>query len=553
MKKMLISAVSVAMLSVMALSGCTGTEKAIEPSDKQDPQAAKNVNPAGMFPIVKEKVTMKVLVVANALVEDFATNTFTKQLEEKTNIHLEWEVVPSKSAQEKLNLVLASADYPDIIMGFGVTPTQQMIFGEQGVFLPLNQMIDTYSVDFKKALEKFPLVKESITDTRGNIYALPTVNDCFQCSMSQKMYIYKPWLDKLGLKMPTTTDEFYEVLKAFKEKDPNGNGKADEIPLAGAPAPSGSDLALFMMNAFTPYNKSGLILNNGKIEAAFTKPEWKDGLQYLQKLYAEKLISPQSFTQDTNQLKQMAENPDIAVLGAASANNVSVITQISGKSGRWLEYVTVPPLKGPKGVQVAALNPFNAGVGQFIITKANKNPEAAFRLADYLYSEEATFPSVNGVEGKQWKKASATDIGLDGKPAKWVELIPFGQVQNDFWAQSGVFFFDDTIRLSKAADPKTPNLAYILYKETKEKYDPYKQKVDTVVPPLYLTTEQASEMADLSKTITDYGNQMFVRFVTGDVNLEKGWADYLKQLDSMKINRYLQINQEAYDTKYKKK
>lgn len=79
----------------------------------------------------------------------------------------------------------------------------------------------------------------AITAPDGNIYALPSINDCYHCSMAQKMWIYKPWLDKLGLDVPTTTDELYTVLKAFKDKDPNGNGKADEVPLTGAPRGSG--------------------------------------------------------------------------------------------------------------------------------------------------------------------------------------------------------------------------------------------------------------------------------------------------------------------------
>ncbi len=78
-----------------------------------------------------------------------------------------------------------------------------------------------------------PQVKSLITLLDGKIYGLPHINDCYHCSMSQKMWVYKPWLDKLGLKVPETTDEFEAMLKAFKEKDPNGNGKADEIPLSG--------------------------------------------------------------------------------------------------------------------------------------------------------------------------------------------------------------------------------------------------------------------------------------------------------------------------------
>ncbi len=100
-----------------------------------------------------KKSTLKILVKGSASVEDFATNDFTKWLEEKTNVHIEWEVAPEKSANEKLNLVLSSGDYPDVIMGFGVSPTQMMIYGNQGVFLPLNDLIDKHGVEIQKNVQ----------------------------------------------------------------------------------------------------------------------------------------------------------------------------------------------------------------------------------------------------------------------------------------------------------------------------------------------------------------------------------------------------------------
>src|SRR5699024_315051 len=139
-----------------------------------------------------------------------------------------------------------------------------------------------------KMFEELPHVKEAITAPDGNIYALPQVNECYHCSYSQKLWIYQPWLDELGLEMPTTTDEFYEVLKAFKEDDPNGNGKADEIPLAGANSGAYVKIDQFLMNSFI-YNNyfnnaQHLYVDHGNIEAAFNKPEWKDGLEYLNML-----------------------------------------------------------------------------------------------------------------------------------------------------------------------------------------------------------------------------------------------------------------------------
>ena len=108
------------------------------------------VNDPGVYPIVDEKVTIKVVARANPMVENFETNEFTKWYEEKTNVHIEWELVPEQSMQEKLNLMLASGDYPDVILGLNVSPAQQMIYGTEGVFQPLNDLIDKYSVNLKQ-------------------------------------------------------------------------------------------------------------------------------------------------------------------------------------------------------------------------------------------------------------------------------------------------------------------------------------------------------------------------------------------------------------------
>jgi putative aldouronate transport system substrate-binding protein len=550
MKKWTATSIGMIMITGSLLSGCTGQEAA--PKEAAPVPGVEKVTEAGVLPITKEKTTIKVLAKGNPYVENYSTNEFTKYLEEKTNIHIEWDIAPEKSAVEKLNLVLASGDLPDVIMGFSVPPTMQLTYGEQGTFKDLAPYIEKYGVETKKMFVLVPDVKDAITAPGQKIYALPSVNECYHCSLPQKMWIYQPWLDKLGLKMPTTTDELYEVLKAFKTKDPNGNGKADEIPLAGAAVGPFVTIDSFIMNAFTLNNGSRAYLNNGKVDVPFNKPEWRDGLAYLHKLYAEGLIAPQSFTQDRNQAKQMGENPDINILGAEVAMHNGVFTGFQGPSGRWLEVKSVPPLKGPKGVQIT---PYASSIsqGQYVITNSSKNPEAAFRVADLLFNEEMSLLSSEGRLGMDWKYADKGEMGINGKQAIWKYTDtkkPFGTLQNDSWVGYFPTLRSNDSRLGLVNDPKNPTES-ILYNETKNNYEPYKQKIETLLPQLFFTNEQAMELADLDKTITDHVKEMQARFITGDASLEKDWDGYLKNLDNMKLKRYLEINQAAYDAKKK--
>lgn len=520
---------------------------------------AKKVEPVGKvsapdtFPIVDSKLTIRVMTKTNPSVQDFETNAFTKYIEDKTNIHIEWELVPVSVAAEKLNLTLASGDLPDVIMMMDVTPEQLALYGKQGEIIPLNDYIEKYGVNTKKMFEESPLVKASIVAGDGNIYALPAPNESYHTSMRQKLWIYEPWLKALNLSMPTTTEEFYQVLKAFKTRDPNKNGIADEIPFSGAPLQSQSSrlttsIENFLMNSFTyaPYTR--IYLNDkGKVDVPFNKEGWKQGLKYLKRLYGEGLMDPQALTRDPTQLVQLGENP-VPVLGAASGPNMSAVSQLNGSSNRWKEYVAVPPLKGPNGFRVTQYDPYQVAPGQFVITSHAKNPAAIFRFADALYSRENTLRSTIGEPGKDWRWAENGEIGLNGKPAVYKAISKFGLTQNSNWSQSGITYRPYSLRLGEVADPANP-LETMLYNETKKKYEPYRVDVKTVLPPLSMSVEQSQEVVDISKTLYDYTNEMMARFVTGDADIDKQWPTYIKTLESMNLKRYLEIYQKVYDTR----
>ena len=108
------------------------------------------------------------------------------------------------------------------------------------LFIALNDLIDQYCPNLKAEMAKRPGAEERITAPDGNIYSLPFLGRSGNGWINS--FINQPWLDKLGLEMPTTLDEFYEVLKAFKTQDPNGNGIADEIPYAGVLLKKNEDL-----------------------------------------------------------------------------------------------------------------------------------------------------------------------------------------------------------------------------------------------------------------------------------------------------------------------
>ncbi len=568
MKKSILVFISLCLVAVLILAGC-GSKAPTSTDDKTSDNGQKvdsgkddvdssadaggGLSAPGEFPITAQKANLKVLIGGNAAVEDFNTNDFTLWYEEKTNVHVEFETLPVKDGSEKLNLILAGGDYPDVIMSAGLTPSQIMSYGAQGAFIPLNDMIEKHGFEIKKifADESMAYVEGLITFPDGNIYAMPDINQCYHCSMAQKLWIYKPWLDKLGLEVPKTLDEYKEILKAFKTQDPNGNGKADEIPLAGATSGWFAQLPGFFMNSFIYCdNDRNMFIKDGVIEISVNKPEWKEGLSYLRDLYAEGLISPETFTQDGDQYRQMGENPDIPILGSGVGGHIGVMAQFYGESGRWLEYVIVPPLQGPEGTKPTCYyNPYMTGFDS-VITDKCENPELAFKWLDGFYELEAMMRSLFGRPDQEWRWAKEGEIGLHGRDALYKLLVPWSEtVQNYCWVQSGPQARTDEFRLGEMANPDEP-LEIILYEATKL-YEPFRPDYTEVLPPLVFTEEQSNELSDLEKTIKDFVTQMNARFITGDADLENDWDNYVSTLEDMGIDRYVEIIQEAYDTNFK--
>ncbi|MCC2684650.1 MAG: extracellular solute-binding protein [Paenibacillaceae bacterium] len=535
--------------ALLVAAGCSENTKSTDGKSADKNAQTDIVSAAGQFPLTSEKVTLNVMVEGVASVQDYSTNNFTKWLEDKTNVHINWQVVPSdpQQAAQKLNLVLAGGDYPDVIMNFNITPTTQLIWGSQGVFLPLNDLIDKYGDETKKMFKDEPSIKSAVTAIDGKIYGLPYVNINFHEHAKNKMWLYQPWLDKLKIKPPTTTDEFEQMLLAFKTKDPNGNGKADEIALAGSP--QGAPLGTYLLNSFVYYNAANedgqyLYVDNGQIKASFADAGYKDGMKYLHKLFAEGLIYPQSFTQDKDQLKRLGENPDAEILGAVPAFTQSFV---QNGSEHFKGFTTLPPLKGPSGLRQTPWDEYLFSQGQYVITKASKHPDVAFRLADLLYNEEVTMTAKFGTKDKGWSAAKPGELGLDGKQGIWTRNADWGKgVQNDFWGQTGPSYQSEINRNGLAGNA----LATGLYKETKKNYEPYKAAKN--VPPLFFSDQQSKQLADMKNSIITYVDEMKLRFITGDADIDKSWNDYLKTLDSLQLKAYLQLFQTTYDKTYKK-
>ena len=533
---------------------------------KEEAAKAISVSAPGAFPIVEERVSLRFMWVKTAGISDIATNLLTQYMEEMTNVRILWDTV---QGNEAVRISLASGDLPDAIWGnASITTAEEQKFASEGIFVPLDSLIEKHAVNTMKVFREFPALQDALTLPDGHIYHLPNAALDNHSFLGNKAWIYKPWLDDLGRGVPTTTEELYQVLKAFKEQDLNGNNKADEIPMSGAANTWNARPDDFLMNAFVLNNKGGqFVVRNHTITFAPAMPEWREGLRYINKLYSEGLIDSGAYTQDLGRMQQLAENRDVPILGSFAGGHLAMGWSLDPQ-GRSNDAVPLLPLKGPAGVQVT---PFGRGGSRmavdgpngyplaivmwpaFFVTSAAEYPEIAVKYADYFFSEEGYMWSHAGEKDVHWREAKPGELGWAEQPAAWAPLeqeqsqLMGSGIQNIHWNANNPGWNSIRTRLGKAApDPNDYNL--YLGKVTRD-YAPYISNQDLPLLP-YIDPAYADEMAQLSTLITSFADESTVRFITGDRDLAE-WDSYLRDLERLGLKRFLQIYQESYDKKYR--
>ncbi|MDR1030409.1 MAG: extracellular solute-binding protein [Treponema sp.] len=516
------------------------------------------VSAPGVFPITREKVTLDTFMVFNPdAADDLSTNTSLAELEALTNVHLNLVIANSSEGSEKFNLLINSGQYPEVIIN-PVGASDLVRYGTtEKMFIPLNDLIDTYTVNIKKYFQDYPWVRESITSPDGNIYGIPAIDSGAKVvghgSISYKLWFNNGWLTKLGLSRPTTTEEFRTVLRAFKTRDPNGNGRADEIPLSGAYGTWAADPYLYLLNAFGYYNENLVMLKNDTFTPVANQDYIRDGLAYIKSLYDEDLLDPASLSQTMEQLMAIGNHGTDVILGSFTAGHLAMGLDIADVE-RARNYTTLEPLRGPSGYRGIPFGgdeqrPTN---GFFIITDKCKEPAVAIRVSDAFNTEEMAVRTQVGIKGLNWDTADPGTFGMDGTtPAKYKYLsFLYSGVnvkKNDtlgwMWRQlepnwKNLFQVSGDIR-------DTTNYEAFLYQETL-KLVPYAADVQ-IVPPLAYSEEVAGRMSRISTPLTDYVKNSFVEFITGKRNLNTDWEAYKQNLERLGYSEYVNNMQNAYN------
>lgn len=467
---------------------------------------------------------------------DFETLGSWTEVEERTGVDLEWQIVSTAAKDQEFNLLMASGDLPDIIAyyegrgGFGAVNR----FGEEGAFVPLQDLIEEHAPTLESVLLEDELVREAITAQDGNIYIIPMMS---AINAARGWYIRYDWLDELGLDVPTTTDELYDVLVAFRDQDPNGNGEADEVPLVFRRR---GDDAFYNMMAFAYAFDADMewVVRDGEVVYGPSEPQYQDYLAYIHKLYSEELIDQEVLTRSGNPRTELFSSDRGGAIHDWFASTAGLNDSLGGDiPGFNLRHM--PP---PVGTADSPYTRIQMSVvrndGGWSITTSNEHPEATIKMMDFIYSEQGMLLTNFGVEGK-------TYTIQDGRPVYTAEITdnPDGLGMHEALVSHGMQW---KIGMRQSIDYEAQFANEIAFQARQDYMDNY---IVEAFPTLTFTPAENDVVTDLFSQIRAYVLENTAKFMVGARPVSE-FDDFVAELEDIGLAEVTEIYQAAYDRKY---
>lgn len=530
------------MAAGTVLTGCGGSkESSTEAEGTSAGQVSENLNVEGL-PILKEKETFTIAVKQGSTLKEAAEKQCVIDTENATNVHIEWMEIPESGWEEKINIMFSTDTLPDAIIG-GLNLAQ---YGEQ--CLALDDYLPTYAPNMTAYFETSDVYPEALRAPDGKIRTLPCGDETIPNMIDSQLWINTEWLDKLGLEMPTTTDEFKEVLTAFRDQDPNGNGKKDEIPFTFLKAWGWGNS---IENFFGPWGvveNDKHIFTNKENQVVFSAREqgYYDALTYLHDLYAEGLIDKEAFVMGQDQYDSRGASGDVIGVMAGYNNQQCAVENGSVEDPR---YMPLPLLKGPDGTQMVLVNGHD-NMNNFTITHSCKNPEALVRWYDYVNSSlELAGQWGRGKQGVSW---DVTEVNGEKAP------LMLTMTPEVLEANGGYKTWRD-YRQAESFAGSTPALWRVEYDQNAQYDTEYpsgwekKQSVleqmeygVSILPPGTASQGNSERRAFLLVDIDNYLTQFVADSVINGID-ETKWNTHLQTLESLKVDEYVQLCQEFVD------
>ncbi|MGE5551199.1 MAG: extracellular solute-binding protein [Bacteroidota bacterium] len=480
------------------------------------------------------------------ITKNFGDLPLAKELEKRTGVKVEY-IHPAVASQgvgatgratEAFNLMVASGDLPDIIEYYWrYIPGGPSAGIRNGIILNLNEPIKKWAPNLRAFLRKNPEIDKMVKTDEGNYFCFPFIRGEGPLLSTAGLIVRKDWLNDLGLPLPTTIDEWYVMLKAFKEK------KGATAPLTIQKGDLRNDFAN-AFGVFAPTMGNGFYVDRGKVKYGWIEPGFKNFYATMNKWFKEGLLDPNFSTVSSSTIDA---NITSGKSGAAHGSGGSGI-------GRWLPVLQKANPKADlagtawpaakKGEKVAKFGYCQAiwpgeGGNAAISTKC-KNVEAAVRLLDYNYSPEGSLLMNFGIQGISYTM-------VNGKPTYTETIMKAPAITQEMSKYmrghtNGPFVQDPGYIQQYYNLPQQQQAQALWMKTDAVKYQ---------LPPVTPTVDEVAEVGRIMSDITTYNDEMFMKFILGTEPIEN-FDKYVAQVKKLGIDRAIAIYQAAYD-RYKKR
>lgn len=544
-------ALAVAMAAT-TVTGCGGGKS----SAKLNDGSFKEVDASTLeFPL-KEKATLTGTISYPANTEsDPNKRTIFKRLQEKTNVEIDWTAIQADQWSDKISLEMANTkNMTDFIFSAGFSDNDLLKYAKQGVIIPLEEYIDAYMPNLQAVFEKYPEYRTMCTDTDGHIWALPWIEQLGNektaiQTIGNMSFINKKWLDFLNLKVPTTVDEFEQALIAFRDHASEIQAEfgidGSIIPMSCIVNDGDQDPSLIINGFGEGYGDADktrhiAVTNDKEVICSATQDGYKEGIEWLHKLYEEGLIDTESFTQEWSTYVAKGKSGRYGVCFSWDVANIDNLE----------DWVPLPALTADTRNITPQNGSFTSGFdrGRCVVTAVAENPALVCAWLDQMYDpfqspqnnwgtydEDDDFDifelSKNAEGGEMLKHAP---LG-DASPVEVREAECVGgplAVLNDYYNVYVTCPDDAQYRLDWIKEYYTPDM-----------------NLDYVYPNVFMSQEDTKKLSDLQTDIEKLINANKSDWIMNGFT-DDDWNQYLSELDGYGLEEYLQIFQKYLDDYY---
>lgn len=533
-KRRLMAAAMAAVMLTGTLAGCSaksetsGTEAAKGEAGTSQAQTEETLE--GSL-VSKEPKEFTVFLNFNNMPFDSNWQVW-QEAAKRTNVSLKGTISLSNSNEEEaFNLMMSSGNLADIIGYVDASSLEKL--GRDGGMIPLNDLIKEHAPNIQKVLDEDARFRQTAYSLDGNIYQIPKNQEL---KAAEFWWIRQDWLDKLNLKAPTTVDELHDVLYAFRNEDPNGNGLKDEIPLFDRAGWKQPDEYLYLWDTSLEFYP-----RDGKMKYEPLEENFKTGVSNMIKWYQEGLIDPEIFTRGASSRDTLLGGD----LGGCTHDWVSTANYNSTlqETIPGFQMAAIAPPADQNGVIKERVSRY-PGVGWGISSQC-KDPVTVIKFMDYFFTEEGSDLMNWGIEGDTFTRDADgskhfTDTVLQS------ELTPIGYLRS-IGAQYRIGMCQDGDY--EYATMKEDGI------EANKLYNGHDEWFDDSLPPyldgkmaLKYTSDDETEYKNIMASIKPYVDEKFQSWILGVNDFDSEYDTFIKELKARGIDRALEINQKAYDT-----